>query len=134
MTNTFFVRIQIPKIIWFSEIIKYRILNTICYWENQNTEYRVLFRSEKIWIPNINSTIWSNYSNSISIPTYSSHPGLAHGLHLYCFLEQENLEWLTKKGYFLTKLDYFFLYKSRRTCKWCTNLQSQFETVIIVLL
>ena len=40
-----------------------------------NTEYRILFGNEKILIPNTNTTIWSNYSNKIRRPNYSSHPG-----------------------------------------------------------
>ena len=39
---------------------KYQIQNTIWYWDIQ--------------IPNTNTTIWSNYLNSIRIPIYSSHP------------------------------------------------------------
>ena len=41
--------------------------------KNPNTEYRILFGIEKIRIPNINTTIRSNYSNSIRIPNYSFH-------------------------------------------------------------
>ena len=48
----FFDRIQIPNIIRFSEITKYRISNTIRHWENLNTEYQILFVIEKIQIPN----------------------------------------------------------------------------------
>ena len=43
--------------------------------KNPNTEYRILFGIEKSRIPNTNTTIRSNYSNSIRIPNYSSHPG-----------------------------------------------------------
>ena len=53
----FFDRIRIPNIIRFSEITEYRISNTIRYWENPNTEYRILFGIKKIRIPNTNSTI-----------------------------------------------------------------------------
>ena len=42
--------------------------------KNMNTKYRILFRIEKIRIPNTNTTIRSNYSNSIRIPNNSSHP------------------------------------------------------------
>ena len=53
VTNTFFFdRIRIPNIIRFSEIIEYRISNTIRYWEIPNTEYQILFGIEQIWIPN----------------------------------------------------------------------------------
>ena len=41
-----------------------------------NTKYKILFGIEIIWIPNSNTTIWSNYLNSIRIPKYSSHPVL----------------------------------------------------------
>ena len=155
----FFDQIQIPNIIWFLEITKYQISNTIRYWENLNTEYylvlrkykyririvlfrltiwipntkyrivykilkkiklkniywshtrhfvmticetirtgvwsnylfitrilfgvpknpnnknQILFGIEKILIPNTNTTIRSNYLNSIRIPNYSSHLG-----------------------------------------------------------
>ena len=60
----FFDRIRIPNIIRFSEITEYRISNTIRYWEKPNTEYRILFGIKKIRIPNTNSTIRSNYSNT----------------------------------------------------------------------
>ena len=60
----FFDRIQIPNIIGFSEITEYQISNTIRYWENQNTKYRVLFGIKKIRITNMNSTIRSNYLNT----------------------------------------------------------------------
>ena len=43
----FFDQIQITNIIWFSEITEYQILNTIRYWENPNTEYRILFGIKK---------------------------------------------------------------------------------------
>ena len=60
----FFDRIRIPNTIRFSEISEYRILNTIRYWENPNTKYRILFVIKKIQIPNTNSTFRSNYSNT----------------------------------------------------------------------
>ena len=37
-------------------------------------QYRILFGSENIRIPNTNTTILSNYFNSIRIPNYLSHP------------------------------------------------------------
>ena len=40
-----------------------------------NTKYQILFVTEMIRIPNMNTSIWSNYSNSIPIPNYSSQPG-----------------------------------------------------------
>ena len=60
----FFDRIRIPNIIWFSENTEYRIMNTIWYWQNPNTKYQIPFGIEKNLIPNMNSTIWSNYSNT----------------------------------------------------------------------
>ena len=39
-----------------------------------NTEYQILFGIEIIRIINTNTTIPSNYSNSIQIPNYLSHP------------------------------------------------------------
>ena len=42
--------------------------------KKKNGEYGILFSIEIIWIPNTNTTIWSNYSNSIQIPNYLSHP------------------------------------------------------------
>ena len=49
--------------------------NTIRVAKNPNTEYRILLGIGKSQIPNTNTTIRSNYSNSIRIPNYSSHPG-----------------------------------------------------------
>ena len=47
------------------QVFKYP--NTI-WGANPNTEYQILFGIEKIRIPHTNTTIWSNYSNSIEIP------------------------------------------------------------------
>ena len=55
-----------------------------------NTGYQILFRIEKIRIPNTNTTIRSNYFNSIWIPNYLSHlaPILHWKVHfiMYCTL------------------------------------------------
>ena len=40
----------------------------------KKSEYKILFGIEIIRIPNMNTTIRSNYSKSIRIPNYSSHP------------------------------------------------------------
>ena len=42
--------------------------------KNLNTKCQILFSIDKILIPNMNTTIWSNYSNIIRIPNYLSHP------------------------------------------------------------
>ena len=47
-----------------------------------NTKYQILFGIEIIRISNTNTTIRSNYSNSIQIPNCSSHPALT-SKHLY---------------------------------------------------
>ena len=60
----FFDQIWIPNIIRSSEIMDYQIPNTIRYWQNPNTKYQILFGIKKIRIINLNSTIWSNYSNT----------------------------------------------------------------------
>ena len=57
-------------------IEKIGIPNTEYYLLLRKTEYRIPFVIEKIRIPNTNTTIRSNYSNSIPIPNYSSHPVL----------------------------------------------------------
>ena len=46
-----------------------------------NTKYQILFDIEKIQIPNPNTTIRSNYSNSIWITSYSSHLAVHYTLH-----------------------------------------------------
>ena len=43
---------------------------------SENTKYWIILGIEIIRIPNTNTTIRSNYSNSIWIPNYSSHPDI----------------------------------------------------------
>ena len=62
VTNTFFWPNTNTE--YYSVFRNHRISNTIWYWENPNTEYRILFGIKKIRIPNTNSTIRSNYSNT----------------------------------------------------------------------
>ena len=51
---------------YYSVFRNHRIQNIEYYLvlRNPNTEYRILFGIKKIQIPNTNSTIWSNYSNT----------------------------------------------------------------------
>ena len=88
--------------------------NTI--WGAKKPEYRILFGIEKIRIPNTNTTIRSNYSNSIRIPNYSSHPGCHSpfsvgriswavtaqfsqiSLSVYCLLDSQPGAWLFSGG------------------------------------
>ena len=61
----------------YSDIYSDRYTNTRILFvvpKKPNTEYRKLFGIEIIRIPNMNTTIWSYYSNSIQIPNYLSHP------------------------------------------------------------
>ena len=72
--------LKICEIIWTG--IRFNYSNTQILFgvpKNPNTKYRILFSIEKIRIPNTNTTIRSNYSNSIRIPNYSSHPALKGG-------------------------------------------------------
>ena len=69
------IQTDIQTSIWLPEYYlgcqKNRLPNTEYY-----LEYRILFGIEIIRIPNTNTTIQSNYFNSILIPNYSSHPEL----------------------------------------------------------
>ena len=68
---------------------------------NPNTEYRILFGIEKIRIPNTNTTIWSNYSNSIRIPNYSSHPGTPlplYRIHMVLFIRHDLINLIAHVG------------------------------------
>ena len=47
----------------FGPVFEYR--NTLRGAKKMNTEYQILFSIEIIRIPNTNTTVWSNYSNSI---------------------------------------------------------------------
>ena len=62
VTNTFFQPNTNTE--YYLVFRNHQISNTIRYCENPITKYRILFGIEKIQIPNMNSTIGSNYSNT----------------------------------------------------------------------
>ena len=70
----------------FGEIIGpvFKYPNTIWGAKKKNTENRILFGIEIIRIQNTNTIQWSNLSNIMLIPNYSSHPvSLPHSTSWY---------------------------------------------------
>ena len=62
----------------------FKYLNSIWGAKKNKTQYRILLGIEIIRIPN-RTTICSNYSNSIQIPNYSSHPE-SHNIFPYAYV------------------------------------------------
>ena len=62
--NFFFMKQRVTNTEYYLVFRNHQISNTIRYCENPITEYQILFGIEKIQIPNMNSTIGSNYSNT----------------------------------------------------------------------